>query len=216
MVRVKICGFTEKKDVKDAIELGIDIIGLNFYPESPRYISLKKAERVLEDTDSDITTIGVFVNPDEKMLVSTVKALNLSGIQLHGDEKAGFIKRIREWLPLKIIIKGIRVKNKDFLRGCLNKYCDVDFYLLDAYSMSIPGGTGKRIDPLLLEDVEIPWHRTFLSGGITPENVKGVLEKFQPYGIDVASGVESSPGVKDKNKIEKLLRNIRAIQNETS
>lgn len=214
-MHIKICGFTRKEDIDDAIGLGIKIIGLNFYHKSPRYITQEKGKELLINFYKDITVIGVFVNPDEKYLFQITEFLGISGIQLHGEEPPWIIEKFKRRFPRKIVIKGFRVKDKKELEENLKKYAP-DFFLLDTYDRFVSGGTGKRIDTSLLDGVSIPWNNVFLAGGITPDNVKDILRNFQPYGIDVASGVESSPGIKDKNKIEALLKNIREMENETS
>ena len=205
-VKIKICGFTRKKDIEDAVKEGVDFIGLNFFPKSPRYIEPKVAEKLLEGLEGDFKKIGVFVNPDLKGIEKIVKKLRLDGIQLHGNEPPSLIKKFKKIFPEKIVIKAIRVKDKDSLRK-LKKY-KPDFFLLDAYSEEIFGGTGKNLDYLLLEGEKLPWEKIFLAGGITPENVRDILKKFKPYGIDVASGVEIAPGVKDIEKIKKLIKEV--------
>lgn len=214
-MQIKICGFTRRKDIDDAIVLGIKIIGLNFYHKSPRYITHEKAKELLVNIPDGITVIGVFVDPDKKYLFQIINYLNLSGVQLHGDESPSLVERIKREFPEKIVIKGLRVKDKKELEENLRRY-STDFFLLDTYDKSVAGGTGKRMDISLLDGLDIPWNKVFLAGGITPENVKDILSDIHPYGIDVASGVESAPGIKDRNKIEMLLKNIRKIEDETS
>ncbi|MCM8762251.1 MAG: phosphoribosylanthranilate isomerase [Candidatus Omnitrophica bacterium] len=215
-MQIKICGFTRKKDIDEAVSLGIKIIGLNFYHKSPRYITTEKAKEILIGLDKNIKVIGVFVEPDEKYLFQITDALNLSGIQLHGDEPPSLVEKVKREFSEKIVIKALRVKDKKELEEGMKRYSP-DFFLLDAYDVSIYGGTGIRISHSLLEGVYIPWEKVFLAGGITPNNIKDVLIKFHPYGIDVASGVESAPGIKDKNKIKLLLKNIKEmVENETS
>jgi len=211
MVEIKICGFTRRQDIDDALALGIKIIGLNFYPESPRYVSCQKAKELLSGIKDGVTTVGVFVNPDEEHLFQMIASLNLSGVQLHGDESPLLIEKIKKALPGRIVIKGLRVRDRKGLEEDIKRYSP-DFYLLDAYDQFIAGGTGKRIETPLIDDLDIIWEKVFLAGGITPDNVKDILKKFHPYGIDVASGVERSPGIKDKGKMEALIKNIQDIQ----
>ncbi|MCX8082634.1 MAG: phosphoribosylanthranilate isomerase [bacterium] len=214
-MHIKICGFTRRQDIYDAFSLGIKIIGLNFYNKSPRFISQEKAKEFLVDIYKDIKVIGVFVNPEEENLFQITEFLNLSGVQLHGDESPLLIEKFKKKFPEKIVIKALRVKDKRVLKESMKIYTP-DFFLLDAYDSFIRGGTGKRIDISLLDGSYIPWGKVFLAGGITPDNVKEILNVFHPYGIDVASGVESAPGIKDKNKVEQLLKNIREMKYETA
>lgn len=203
---IKICGFTRRKDIEDALKLGIDLIGVNFYYKSPRYIAPEEAKKLLKDING--TIVGVFVNPEEKYLLQVVSELNLSGIQLHGEEPLSLLNLIKKKFPGRIIIKGIRVKDRENLKNMIDKYSGVDFYLLDAYDEFKEGGTGKTISSSLLESDFIPWRKTFLAGGITPDNVKEIISSFHPYGIDVASGVESAAGIKDRGKMEALVKNV--------
>jgi phosphoribosylanthranilate isomerase len=207
MVRIKICGFTERGDIEDALALGIGIIGINFYRKSPRYVTFERAKHLLIDLPRDLITIGVFVNPDEKTISDALTILNLSGVQLHGDEPALLIKRLKKRFPERIVIKAVRVKNYEGLSKEIKKYSP-DFFLLDAYKKDVRGGTGERINTELLKRSGLPWNKIFLAGGITPDNVRDILKEFSPYGIDVASGVESAPGMKDREKMRNLLENI--------
>jgi len=208
MVKVKICGFTTREDIEYALSLGIEIIGINFWQETPRYVSLEKAKKLLDNLPAGVMSIGVFVNPDEEVLFNILDKLNLSGVQLHGEEPPAFISRIKRQFPDRVIIKALRAENKDVLQLGLRKYSP-DFFLLDAFKKNIPGGTGIGIDRTILRQSCLPWEKIFLAGGITPENVREILKEFNPYGIDVASGGESSPGKKDREKMRKLVENLK-------
>jgi len=210
MIHIKICGFTRRKDIEDILKLGIKIIGVNFYPKSSRYLPFREAEKILKGI-TGVLKIGVFVNPDEKLLFEYIWKLKLDGVQLHGNEPPSLVKKLKKLFPEKIIIKAIRVKNKSSLKK-LKQY-KPDFFLLDTYVEEIPGGTGKKLNYSLLEGEKLPWNKIFLAGGITPENIGEILKKFRPYGIDVASGVEIAPGVKDKEKIKKLIKAVSIFSN---
>jgi len=205
MIHIKICGLTRRKDIEDVLKLGIKIIGLNFYPKSSRYLPFREAEKIIKGI-TGVLKIGVFVNPDEKLLFEYVRKLKLDGAQLHGNEPPALIKKFKKLFPEKIIIKAIRVKNRDSLRKM--KQYKPDFFLLDTYVEEIPGGTGKKLNYSFLEGEKLLWNKIFLAGGITPENIGEVLKKFKPYGIDVASGVEIAPGVKDIEKVKKLIKEV--------
>ena len=205
MIEIKICGFKRKKDITDAISLGIKWIGLNFYEKSPRFISEKEAKILIEDLADETKKIGVFVNPDEKKLFEIIKKLKINGIQLHGNEPPALLEKFKENFPEKILIKAIHVKNKEDVLKKIKKYKKADYFLLDRYDETLYGGTGKRIDNKEIENLDLPWDKIFIAGGITPENVKDIIKKFKPFGIDVASGVEIAPGIKDIEKIKKLI-----------
>lgn len=209
MVEVKICGFKRKKDIVDAINLGIKWIGLNFYEKSPRFIEEKEAEILVKNLSSDVKKIGVFVNPEEKKLFEIVKKIRLDGIQLHGNEPPSLLERFKKIFPEKILIKAIRVKTSEEIIKKIKHYKISDYFLLDRYEKDIFGGTGKMIDEKKIEKEKLPWNKIFLAGGISPENVKEIIKKYKPFGIDVASGVEIAPGIKDIEKIKKLIEEVK-------
>ncbi|MCM8809100.1 MAG: phosphoribosylanthranilate isomerase [Candidatus Omnitrophica bacterium] len=211
MVEIKICGFKRKKDIVDAISVGIKWIGLNFYEKSPRYIELNEAKKLIEDLSNEVRKIGVFVNPDEKKLYETVKKIKLDGIQLHGNEPFSLIDRFKKIFPEKIVIKAIRVKTKQEVLKKIKYYRMADFFLLDSYVEKKIGGTGILIDESKIEKNKLPFNKIFIAGGITPENVKDIIKKYKPFGIDIASGVEIAPGIKDIEKIKKLIEEVKNV-----
>lgn len=211
MVEIKICGFKRRKDIEDAILLGIRWIGLNFYEKSPRYISEKEGEILIEDLPKDVKKVGVFVNPDEKKLFELINKLQIDAVQLHGNEPPSLLKKIKEKFSQKIVIKAIRVKDREDVKSKIKKYKMADFFLLDVFDKEKFGGTGKMINIKLIEKENLPWEKIFIAGGITPTNVGEILKKITPYGIDVASGVEIVPGIKDKEKIKKLIKEVKNV-----
>jgi phosphoribosylanthranilate isomerase len=212
MIEIKICGFKRKKDIIDAISLGIKWIGLNFYEKSLRFISEKEAKILIEDLPDDIKKIGVFVNPEEKKILEIVKRLRLNGIQLHGNEPPTLLKKFKKLFSEKILIKAIQVKNKEDVLKKIERYKKVaDFFLLDTYQVNSYGGTGKKINYKEIEDLNLPWNRIFIAGGISPENIRDIIERIRPFGIDVASGVEIAPGIKDIEKIKKLIVEVENV-----
>ncbi|MCM8772015.1 MAG: phosphoribosylanthranilate isomerase [Candidatus Omnitrophica bacterium] len=210
MIEIKICGFKRRKDIIDAINCGIKWIGLNFYEKSPRYINEKEAKMLIENLPEEVKKIGVFVNPNEKELFEMIKKINLNGVQLHGNEPPSLLKKLKNLFPNLIVIKGIRVKNKIDLLKKIKKYKNADYFLLDKYEKNLFGGTGKIIRKDLSE-ISLPWDKIFIAGGINPENVKDILKKYKPFGIDIASGVEIAPGIKDIEKIKKLINEVKNV-----
>ncbi|HRR96722.1 MAG TPA: phosphoribosylanthranilate isomerase, partial [Candidatus Ratteibacteria bacterium] len=136
-----------------------------------------------------------------------VRKLNLDGAQLHGNEPPSLVKKFKKIFPDKILIKSIRIKNKNSFNKIKNY--KFDYLLIDAFDEKLSGGTGKLINYKYLDRKDIPFARIFLAGGITPENVKDIIKRFSPYGIDVASGVEIAPGIKIKEKMKKLVEEVR-------
>ncbi|HOK55825.1 MAG TPA: phosphoribosylanthranilate isomerase [bacterium] len=211
MIEIKICGFKRRKDIIDAVNLGIEWIGINLYEKSPRFVEEREAKLLIENLPSNIHKIGLFVNPDEKNLFETVKKLKIDGIQLHGNEPPSLLEKLKKNFPDKIIIKAIRVKNYEDIVKRMKHYKMADYFLLDRYEEDSFGGTGKMIDKEKIEKGKLPWNKIFIAGGITPENVKNIIKKYRPFGIDVASGVEIAPGIKDIEKIKKLIEEVKNV-----
>jgi phosphoribosylanthranilate isomerase len=205
--KIKICGITNIDDAVKAMELGADLLGFNFYPKSPRYIEPQQAEEIIRKLPAFINIVGVFVNANAETIRKTAGDLMLNWIQLHGDESPGFCTQLYN-MPSQVI-KAIRIKTAKDIEYAKNFI--VDALLLDAYNPSLYGGTGQRFDWSSLP--ELTGHvlgRTFLAGGINPQNVIEAIG-LSFYGIDVCSGIEDSPRKKNHKKMEKLFKNIRSV-----
>jgi phosphoribosylanthranilate isomerase len=202
VTRVKICGITEFEDARDAVLLGADAIGLNFYPNSPRYVEASKASKIIEKLPPFVTFVGIFVNhPDPTNLEDFALSLGLHAVQLHGNETPDYCSMIQR---VKVI-KALRV-DANFRVDVLRNYGNGTF-LLDACSPAI-GGSGKTFDWNLVYGANA-FGSIVIAGGLTVENVPEVINTLHPFGVDVASGVESRPGKKD---YEKMRRFIEAVQ----
>lgn len=198
--RVKICGITRLEDALLAAELGADALGFNFWPQSKRYCDPDNARAIVSRLPPFITSVGVFVNPDKQNALAIARQVRLSVIQLHGDESAAFCDN---WdFPL---IKGVQLKeNFDF--DTLRAF-PVTALLLDSASPGY-GGSGVALNFQLLEGKLL--HRPLiLAGGLTQDNVQPAIRAVRPYGIDVASGVESSPGIKDPLKMARFIQRAK-------
>jgi phosphoribosylanthranilate isomerase len=203
MTRVKICGITEFEDARDAVLLGASAIGFNFYEKSPRYIEPARAAKIIEHLPPFVTIVGVFVNhPDPQNLEDFALSVGLHAVQLHGNETPDYCSMIQR---VKVI-KTFRV-DANFRVDILRNHGSGTF-LLDAGGTGNYGGTGKVFD----------WHQAYganafgsiiIAGGLTPENVPDVIEELHPFGVDVATGVESRAGKKD---YEKMRRFIEAVE----
>ncbi|MBN2251752.1 MAG: phosphoribosylanthranilate isomerase [Candidatus Altiarchaeota archaeon] len=210
MIRVKICGITSREDALTAARLGADAIGVVNVTGSKRYVSLAQAKKILE-------AVPVFTS---KVIVTTpgnlrdIKAIEETGadmIQLHGEESQGFVKEIRENTGLGLI-KQIPVTGPE---SCdyANEFIDyVDALLLDTKTAGVLGGTGKthdwNVSRAIAGSIKKP---VILAGGLSPENVGEAIDKVRPYAVDVASGVEKVPGIKDGEKIGKFILNAKSI-----
>ncbi len=201
MVKVKICGITNAEDAIAAVEMGADMLGFNFHPQSPRYVPFEKAETVIRKIPTSVDTVGVFVNPVPTELKRIVEAGFFNWIQLHGDETPEYCRSLN-WTNARII-KAIRVKSAEDVQQA-GQY-PVDAILLDTYDKNLYGGTGRTFDWSLICNL---YRRLFLAGGITPDNILKAINQGI-YCVDVCSGIESSPGKKDHAKMKLLFDTIR-------
>lgn len=203
MVRVKICGITNLEDAVKIAELEPDALGFVFYKKSPRYISPQKAIQIIWQIPSSIKKVGIFVNEEEQRIRSIAKYLKLNMLQFHGDESPGFCKRFKDFK----VIKGIRIKDKHSLKNIKN-YSTWGL-MFDSYKKEIFGGTGKRFNWRLIEDIRLNRKHIFLSGGLDAINVKSAIRLVKPDWVDVSSSVEIRPGRKDIKKVRKFIQVVR-------
>jgi phosphoribosylanthranilate isomerase len=197
-VRVKICGVTRVEDAVVSIEAGADLIGLNFFAPSPRYVSIERARMVREAIGMRVKVVGVFVNATREYVEDRLRALSLDLLQFSGDEDDAMLAG---W-PVPVIA-AYRMKSGDSGRVATRA---ADFILVDAFDSELYGGTGSRISLDQLRSLDTS--RAFIAGGLTPDNVADVAALL-PYGVDCASGVESSPGVKDHTKLRSFVANAK-------
>lgn len=196
--KVKICGITRLEDAELAVELDAWAIGMIFYAQSPRRCSIEQARQIAAALRRRTELCGVFVNATLERIVSTAEDLELSLVQLHGDEGPSFCAEVARRTGAKVI-KAIQVSGAGELRD--SERFHTDYHLLDARSKdparrSLRGGTGETLDWSLLSarHTKVP---LILSGGLTPDNVAEAITITHPFAVDVASGVEQAPGLKD-------------------
>lgn len=206
MTRIKICGITNKTDTINASKLDVDMLGFVFYKKSKRYVEPKVVRDIVNELPPFIAKVGVFVDEDKNNVSEIAQECSLDMLQFHGDESPGYCDNFEDFYK---IIKAFRIKDKNSLKG-INDY-NVDFYMLDTYSAGSAGGTGKKFDWKIISGFEF-LRPVILSGGLTPANVKQAIDKVSPYGVDVSSGIEKSPGKKDLNLMKKFVEKVRKIQ----
>ena len=195
-VRIKICGITRAEDALEAVRLGADALGFNFFRASKRYISPAAAAGIVARLRPFVTTVGVFVNQPEAELRAIAAESGIQVFQLHGDEPPDLCAR----LPLPVV-KAIAVDQVKTLSSLLSY--EVSAFLLDTPSRGF-GGSGVPFDWSLAEGVsEVA--PVILAGGLTPENVAEAIRAVHPYAVDVASGVESAPGEKDPARMARFI-----------
>lgn len=198
--KVKICGLRRLEDAALAVQLGAWSLGLNFYRHSRRYCRRVEATQISRELSGQVLLCGVFVNAKIDRIVRIVDEFGLDMVQLHGDEGPAFASEVARRTGCKVI-KAARVRTRLDARQAQS--AKTDYYLLDAYSEGERGGTGRTFN-WELTDVIKPKSRLILSGGIKPVNVEKAIAVARPFAVDVASGVESSPGVKDHQLMEDL------------
>ncbi len=215
--KVKICGITTLDDALAAIDFGVDLLGFNFYSFSPRYISPNECARIiarlLGASRLPVLTAGVFVNAplSEVQIITEICGLDL--IQLSGDEPPEMLQALGEKA-----FKVMRPASLESLQTALQSYparSSAPVWLIDASVPGHYGGTGQNADWELASSVarQAP---ILLAGGLRPENLASALAQVRPWGVDVASGVESAPGRKDRAKMAAFIRTAHAFQQETS
>ncbi len=200
-VKVKVCGTTRLKDALLAVEFGADAIGFIFYKRSPRSVTVKTAKEICSKLPPFVNRVGVFVNETAEKINRIAVQCGLDAVQLHGNESPAFCRKIKPR-----VIKVVRVKDAASLRE-MKRYT-VDAFLLDTYKEDQWGGTGKVFDWDLAGRAN-KYGPVIIAGGLNPGNVKAAIKKAQPYGVDVSSGVERSPGKKDPKKVKSFLKAVR-------
>lgn len=196
--RVKHCGITRLEDAEIAVEAGAWALGMIFWPESPRRCAPDVAAQIGSRLRRRAELAGVFVNQSLDEIAALAETVPLSLVQLHGDEGTAFCAEVARRTGARVI-KAERIRSKADLQA-LQAFRSVDYHLVDAHVEGLRGGTGQTLDWGLLESrhSEVP---LIVSGGLTPENVGEAVARVQPFAVDVASGTEAAPGVKDPEKV---------------
>lgn len=200
-IRVKICGITSMEDASVAFEGGADAVGFIFYRNSPRHITPLAASKIVEGLGPFITTVGVFVNEPPEGIRAAISASGIDCVQLHGEES-----------PLECVgygvdvIKAVRVRDRSDIARLREFH--VSAYLLDTYREGMHGGTGESFDWDIAVEAKRSG-RVILSGGLGPDNVGEAVKRVRPYAVDVSSGVESSPGRKDPDRVLRFIKEAR-------
>ncbi|WKZ23492.1 MAG: phosphoribosylanthranilate isomerase [Candidatus Brocadiaceae baterium WH-1] len=200
-MRVKICGITNSEDARNAVELSADALGFVF-AKSPRRITKEQVRDIVKWLPPFITPVGVFVDEQVNTLKEICEFCNIHTVQLHGNEPPSYLKELNGF----IIIKAFRIKDEDDLKP-MAVYKSHAF-LLDSYVKGAMGGTGVSFNWDIAKQAR-KYGTIILSGGLTPENVKEAIHRAKPYAIDVSSGVESSPGRKDRALIKRFIKNAK-------
>ncbi|HXW14209.1 MAG TPA: phosphoribosylanthranilate isomerase [Terriglobia bacterium] len=196
--RVKICGITRWEDARLAVELGAAAVGFNFYPPSPRYIDPAAARAIILNLPPLITAVGIFANEsDERHVASVARESRVTAVQLHGPRYPLMDGALTDFTR----IRAVAVR-EDFQPEILRELAG-DAFLLDAFDPELRGGTGKSFNWTLAREAN-RLGTIILAGGLTPDNVAQAIREIRPFAVDVASGVEAAPGIKDEKKLRRF------------
>lgn len=199
-VLVKICGITREVDAREAVACGASAIGFIFWPKSPRFIDPYRARRVARELPAFVTPVGVFVNQPADYVNAVSSLVGLGAVQLHGDETPAYAEGVR-----RPIIRAVGAHARDEAR----QWPDDVVLLVDAHDPVQRGGTGRTSDWTVAADLASR-RRVVLSGGLNADNVAAGIAAVRPFGVDVSSGVEVAPGIKDPAKLRAFFARIRA------
>ncbi len=204
LFEIKVCGINDKKSMNTALKYKVNYIGLVFYPNSPRNISINQSRELLQSRNKTSKIVALTVDPNDDFLFEIKNKIKPDYIQLHGNENPDRCRYIKKNLNIPII-KGINVKNKLNLMQLTTDFEDIcDILLLDAPSEDLPGGNGKKFDWDILKDFKSK-KKWMLAGGLNIENIEKAVEITKAPAIDISSGLEIIKGVKDPKLIENFI-----------
>ncbi|NOQ34994.1 MAG: phosphoribosylanthranilate isomerase [Methylococcaceae bacterium] len=199
--RVKICGFTNVQQAVYAAHLGVDAIGLVFYPPSPRNVSIEQSQKIVAALPAFTTVVALFVDEDEARIRNVLNQVKIDCIQFHGDEMPDACR-----LYNKSYIKAVAMREDTDIKQLVADYNDASALLLDAYHPQAKGGTGEQFDwDLIPQECELP---IILAGGLSPDNAQQAVKAVKPYALDVSSGVEASKGIKEAAKMAAFIKEV--------
>ncbi|MDH3770616.1 MAG: phosphoribosylanthranilate isomerase [Nitrospirota bacterium] len=206
-IKIKICGITNLEDAGVAVEAGADALGFVFYSQSPRCIESAIAKRIIAQLPPFVIPVGVFVNHDQETIRNVFDECGLAFAQLHGEETPTFCESLG-----RPVLRALRLRDRGSLLALAENKgrMGVRGFVVDAFSREAYGGTGQTVDWSLAREVAQA-APILLAGGLTASNVQEAIRKVQPYGVDVSSGVEKSPGQKDHEKIRNFTQAVRLV-----
>ena len=206
--RVKICGITSREDASMVIDAGVDAIGLVFYEKSPRFITVPQASEIGRVVPAFVSCVALFKDADEAFVRSVLQQVDIDLIQFHGSEAAGFCEQFDRPYIKALGMKGAQ-NNVDYLLDSAQRYQSAKALLLDAHLPGQAGGTGETFEWSSVAEIG---KSVVLAGGLTPENIRQAIQVVQPYAVDVSSGVERAPGIKDKEKVARFMGRVMQQQ----
>ena len=203
-MKIKICGLTDPENSKQIASLDIHAIGLVFFNESPRAVSIEQANEIIQELPPFINKVGLFVNASSNFVDQVLNSVNIDTIQFHGDESSSDCSQFQ--MPF---IKAIRMREGINLLKQAEEFSSAAGLLLDSFEEDSYGGTGKSFDwNLIKNNLDLP---IILAGGLNKDNIMSAIEKTQPYAIDISSGVEVDKGIKDIEKTKEIIEIVKSI-----
>ena len=202
--RVKICGITRYEDAQLVVDAGVDAVGLVFYDKSPRFVNFEVAAEISQVIPAFVSRVALFKDAEQAMIELVLERVEIDLIQFHGSETADYCEQFNRPYIKALGMKGIE-HDVSFLLANVEKYQSAKALLLDGHAPGEAGGTGESFDWTSIAAVDKP---IVLAGGLTPDNVKQAINLVQPFAVDVSSGVESSPGIKDKDKVAAFMKQL--------
>lgn len=209
-VKIKICGITDLDNALQILNLSPDFLGFILYPKSPRFIGPEKAHEIISRVRASVGTVGVFVNEDSQRVLELARDCGFDHVQLHGDETEEDIVFLQE--HGLSVIKAVRLKDETAF-DTAGKFSS-EYILFDTFHKDLYGGTGETINTRLTQQLKnnpgLKDKKVFLSGGLCAENIRAVSASFTPFAFDASSRLELEPGIKDIQKVEDFIREVRS------
>lgn len=202
--RVKICGITRIEDAHLAVDAGVDAIGLVFYEKSPRFVTNTQAKQISQVIPAFVSCVALFKDADEAFIQTVLDEVAIDLIQFHGSETAAFCEQFERPYIKALGMKGPEC-DSDYLLTNVGKYHTAKALLLDSHAPGMAGGTGETFDWSTIGTMKKP---IVLAGGLTPDNVQQAITIAQPFAVDVSSGVELAPGIKDQEKVASFMDQV--------
>ncbi|MFW2373896.1 MAG: phosphoribosylanthranilate isomerase [Gammaproteobacteria bacterium] len=207
--RVKICGITRTEDAVEAARLGVDAIGLVFYENSPRHLSIAQAQQVCQALPGFVTVVSLFLNPEAGLVKDVLASVPVDLLQFHGNESGDFCRSFN-----RPYIKALGMADDQDLEQRANEYPDARGVLLDSHASGAAGGTGEAFD---WASIPQPFRQSIiLAGGLSPQNIAEAIKTVRPYAVDLSSGVEAAPGIKDASLMAQLMKEVKRVDCENS
>ena len=204
--RVKICGITRGEDARYAVDAGADAIGLVFYDKSPRCVSNEQASQISRMIPAFVSRVALFKDADQAFVKSVLAQVEIDLLQFHGSETVAYCEQFERPYIKAIGMRGLE-HDADFLISSAETFRSAKALLLDGHAPGEAGGSGESFDWAAVSSIDKP---VVLAGGLTVENVHQAIDLVHPYAVDVSSGVESSPGTKDKDKLAAFMEQVNA------